>query len=605
VLASKLLCALDNPSPPPCPTLSIHDEMEGAKADKPEEGIDSLGEHNILSSALVNLPRESQFISSISSSSSEPDLMTFDCADDLSKQIDYPGISLPVGDVIQDPPSPFTFPASAIQVSENSQMIESFQGNTDILVDVEDGNSVLGNIPPLVMECDRKANTFERIHTTLTRGPSLSPMNSPKIASRSFETHTAENLPYTPLRRSLRPRKSPTPHLLKYLAVSSSSSCHSTPTLGQEPKGKKGKERAMTPLNGTVTITAREENDLRGGPSRYDEESSGRKTQRRYSRSPTRRGFTQGPDIFSASLNHPIPSDLPTNQPSHTKNASIFEQASTVHNSPGEVQTVLSVSQRVHVLSASEFVDQNFPTPTRIPISPRGSHVLSKTLLQPVFMDDPSRTPARRIPLVEQGHISPHKLSQTGTPALFSLNGQTGSVLNTQLKGDTSPARRIFNTSSTGHEAVPESRNLLKHCSVEPFTRLPTYVTSMSASQKVLPTSRSTRLPFPLVAPVRMQPISENCGCSGSTILAKSALKQTTSRIPRSKPYSKSQAVPTLHRGEHRTERRPETKAPTNHAGDILSTEVDSYRKSRKSTNIVNPTRAVVVSVTVIFTGAH
>lgn len=603
MLASKLLCALDNPSPPPCPALSIHGEMEGAKVDKMEEGIDSLGEHNILSSTLVNLPQESasQFNSppSISSSLSEPDLVTFDCADDLLKQLDCPAISLPVGNVIQDPPSPFTFPDSLdVQVSENNQMIESFQGNTDILVDVEDGNSVLGIV---VMECDRRASKTERIHTTHTSGPSLSPTNFPKIASRSFEIHTAEN--HTPLRRSLRPRKSPTPHLLKYLAVSSSLSCHSTPTTGQEPKGKKGKERAVIPLNGTVTITAREENDLQGGSLRCDGEPSGRKTQRRDSRSPTRRELTQGPGILSASPNHPIPSILPTNESSYIKNVDILEQAPTVHLSIGEVQTALNVSQRTHVSSASEFLDQNFPTLPRIPVIPSGSQVPSNTLLQPVLMDDPSRTPARRIPLVEQEHIFPHKLSQAGTPTLLSSNGQIIPVLNTQLKGDTSPARRIFNPPSTGHEAVSESRSLLKHRSVEPFTRLPNHITSMSASQQVSPTSRSARLPFPLVPPVRMQPISENCGRSGSTTLAKSALKQTTSRIPRSKPYSKPQVVPALRRAQQRTEQRSETKAPTTKTGDVLSTEVGSCRKL---TTAVNPRRAVIVSVTaVIFTGTH
>ena len=109
-----------------------------------------------------------------------------------------------------------------------------------------------------------------------------------------------------------------------------------------------------------------------------------------------------------------------------------------------------------------------------------------------------------------------------------------------------------------------------------------------------------------MVPPVRMQPISENCGRSGSTTLAKSALKQTTSRIPRSKPYSKPQVVSALHRVEQRTEQRSETKASTTYTGDVLSTEVGSYRKSRKLTTAVNPKRAVVVSVTVvIFTGTH
>ena len=580
--------------------------MEGAKADEMEEGVDSLGEQNILSSTLVNLPQESasQFNSPpISSSSSGPDLMTFDCADDLLKQIDYPTISLPVGDVIQDPPSPFTFSDSLdIQASENDRMIESFQGNMEILVDVEDGNSVLGITPPLVMECDNKASKFERIHTIYSSGPSLSPTNSPKIASRSLEIRTAGNLPYTPLRRSLRPRKSPTPHLLKYLAVSSPPSCCSTPTTGQEPKGKKGKERAVIPRNGTVTV-AREENDLhfndlQGRSLRCDGESSGRKTQRRYSRSPTHRELTQGIGILSASLNHPIPSVLPTNESSYIKNAGILEEAPAIHPSLGEVQTALNVSQRTHISSASEFMDPNFSTPTRIPVNPPGSHVPS--------MDDSSRTPARRIPLVRQEHISPYKLSQTGTPILLSSNGQTTSVLNIQLKGDTSPARRIFNTSSTGQEAVLESRNLLKHRPVGSFTRLPNHVTSMSASQQGSPTSRSARLPFPMVPPVRMQPISENCGRSGSTTLAKSALKQTTSRIPRSKPYSKPQVVSALHRVEQRTEQRSETKASTTYTGDVLSTEVGSYRKSRKLTTAVNPKRAVVVSVTVvIFTGTH
>ena len=576
MLASKLLRALDNPSPPPSPTFPTPEEMEGVEVGETEEEINSSGECEILSSTMVNLLRDPASplhpSPSISSLSSESDLMAFDSADNFSKQMDHPSISLPVGDVAQDPPSPVTLPDSPIsRFPENHWVAESIQGSIDILVDVDDRNSFTPS--PMEMESDQKASKLEKKSPTpnYSLGPSCDLVGSLQSTSQTLEIHTAEDLPHTPLRRSSRPRKSVTSHLHKHLAASSPPTRHLTPSAGQGLKGGKGKERAVTPLKTTVTAITRVENEPQDSSLRHDEGPSDTRAQRRYSRLPTRRELTRELGVLSpnpANLSHPIPSVLPTTELSYIQNVGAGEQAQSStfdYLSLTKVKTAPDALHQEHVSSTLESESQYFSIPARIPVTLQGSHVPSKLQLQIASVDDPSHTPARRIPLeqaVVLGHISPHKLlrMQTGTPALLNrVTGQVVPVLNALFKGNTSPTRRIFNASSTSREIISEPGNPLKHRSPEPFNRLPNHMTSTSASpaEQVAPTSRSARIPLSLVAPVKTH--SEKSGHSGSTSPAKSALKQTTSRIPRSKPYSKPNVV----LASYSVEQKPTTNVST------------------------------------------
>lgn len=629
VLASRLLRALDNPSPPPSPTLAIHDEMDGAEVD--EEGSVSSGECEILPADLLSSPqRIAPAISSppsISNPSSEPDLMTFDSIDDLPEPINP---STSSSNENQAPPSPFSFFDSLDAcVSTSHQTTELFQGVTDTLVDVKDEFPAMNTPSPAEVTNDKQVDstingTSESQQHLPTSSASHGVASDAADAAGSpgvrIPTPALEDLPHTPLRRSTRPRKSATPHLLKYLSISSpsgeTSSLPSTPSDVQTRKSKKGKERNIVPTGSSVAADAREQNVPQSSALKLDEKPADVKAQRRYSRSPIRREPTRELGSLSPNsadlLTQLIPSVSSATESTSSPRPDRAGQGSSSTSdyplpSTNDDEAMPFPSSHKPVTSTPGSASGRFSSPARIPVTPRVSYIPqtpSKLRPQPFSMDDPSRTPARRIPIeqaVAEGHISPQKLSQmhTGTPASVSLfSGQALPVLNTSLKGDASPARRVFNISSTSHEATSRPESPYKYRLAEASNQQPNRAADMHrpASQKATSASQPTKLPFPLIAPAKAQSISEKDGgkaseSSGLSSPAKSALKQTTSRIPRSKPYSKPKVAPAAQSAEQRSI----PKVSASHTIDLSDALNGASSSRRPITTTANTSRATSV----------
>ncbi|KXN82097.1 hypothetical protein AN958_03255 [Leucoagaricus sp. SymC.cos] len=276
-------------------------------------------------------------------------------------------------------------------------------------------------------------------------------------------------------------------------------------------------------------------------------------TPRRYSRSPIKQEIARELGSLSPNstdlLTRLIPSGSPKEAPSqhYLESTEQGPRLSVDHPLPSATNDDIALVSQIQPSTPTlETSSNRMSTPVRVPVTPRRSHIPispSKLRLQPISLDDPTRTPARRIPIeqaVAEGHVSPQKLTQmqTGTPVPVNLfTGQAMPILNTSLKGDASPARRVFVTPSIDHEAT-KSRS--SGSNIRQVSR----GTGSSASQKAVPMSQPTKLPFPLAAAPKMQlspeqDVVELQGPSGSSNPAKSSLKQTTSRIPRKKPYAK------------------------------------------------------------------
>ncbi|KAG6866899.1 hypothetical protein C0991_003814 [Blastosporella zonata] len=223
-----------------------------------------------------------------------------------------------------------------------------------------------------------------------------------------------------------------------------------------------------------------------------------------------------------------------------------------------------------------------------------GGRDSSNIRLQPMSLDDPSCTPARRIPIGEaiaQGHVSPLKGSQL--LASSSRSGLDG-VQNPPLiiPPTDSPARRVLTAPELATPAAQNkwqgirfgspTRNASKErfSSTEPAPvgnskgksrerdgSVP-LATSTSSSSYSRPsthklsttreTQKSAKLPFPLVPSMPTTIFEEHQADADTTMFSpnkpsqvmfsspvKSSLKQTTSRIPRTvKPYAKPTLKP-------------------------------------------------------------
>ncbi|KAJ3571881.1 hypothetical protein NP233_g3453 [Leucocoprinus birnbaumii] len=583
VLASRLLRALDNPSPPPSPKINLREEVDETEVED-DDDVFASGEGDILPSALIASPHGpavvDQFPPSIPHPPSEPDLMTFDSIDDLPPEsMKYITGSLPTAD--QAPPSPFSFPDDSMkQVSVVHQPMRTFQGEMDVLVDIQD------EAPPVdTPRPEESSHTPDETYTAQQEAtapaPHQTPHQIPSKATESAESHTtaitAEDIPHTPLRRSSRPRKSATPHILKYFA-SSTSSREASPIPSTPPrKSRKGKERATMPAENDAAGDVEVQDVSKSSGSGLDEKPADVKAQRRDSRSPVRRELTRELGSLSPNsadlLNQLIPSVSSTNQRALDPGPS-EHRTSPIPDSPRPSvdradSTPISLNQ-TEAISTTEPAPGRFSSPGRIPATPRRSHIPqtpSKMRLQSVSMDDPSRTPARRIPIeqaVAEGRVSPQKLSQmqTGASASVSMfSGQALPVLNTSLKGDSSPARRVFTGPSTDHSMTSRPESPSKYHLGEPGSRQSNHMVSLPSasqiSQKATSATRPVKLPFPLVPSAKTQPApqqdEEKTTDSSPSSPAKSSLKQTTSRIPRSKPYSKPKVTPAGSGAEKRT----------------------------------------------------
>lgn len=562
-LASRLLRAIDNPSPPPSPaplpTLDDVAEAETETGGKGEAGFP--GELESVSTAptfLLSGSMAPQIIgpSSVSSPESEPDLMTFD------DRLESPNaLSTQPASTSQLPPSPFSFPEVTATPAHTTSphTVQSFQGRTDILVDLQDDGPAVST--QANQQEDKDIDSGQLIPGPLQGSEScVQPRSDPTSNTSTQTTPLADALLQTPLRRSSRPRKSVTPHLLNYLASGSSdaesSPAQSTPRLGVTRKTRKGKERALSPSRHDDDPEARPPS---GGLFKASEEPLNVRPQRRYSRSPIRREF--GRELGSLSPNSVgllvslVPSTSRAGSPA---NPEYSAEAPISPSRPLETQSDPQVGQATQPSDTEPAIPAHTTqssTPLRLPITPKrhyNPHSPSKLRLQSVSTDDPTRTPARRIPLeqaVAEGHISPQKLSQmqAGTPGPVNIfTGQNMPVLNMSLKADSSPARRVFVAPATKGKPVnpPQSP---RRPQLGGFTSTANGSATVTGPREVKALPQSTKLPFPLVAAPKSQLLAEKDSPSKEPVSndqAGSSLKQTTSRIPRKKPYSRPNVAP-------------------------------------------------------------
>lgn len=190
-----------------------------------------------------------------------------------------------------------------------------------------------------------------------------------------------------------------------------------------------------------------------------------------------------------------------------------------------------------------------------------------KMRLQAPAPNDPTNTPARRIPIeqgITQGHVSPQKATQLGfrsdgTPLTFLQTPARRVLVSEQLTTPvTRPGGSRFGSPSTGKERErslePSSRLVVKtdkerERSIEPSSRP---VVGKEKQRETLAKSSSVqrdRLPYPLVASNPMPSTSLSRIpeiCQGDLpqekpVNVKSSLRQPTSRIPRigTKPYAR------------------------------------------------------------------
>lgn len=222
------------------------------------------------------------------------------------------------------------------------------------------------------------------------------------------------------------------------------------------------------------------------------------------------------------------------------------------------------------------------------PVRANPLHSPGKPRLQPAALDDPNRTPARRIPIdeaVTQGHISPQKAAR--------LTADVGRTPVFNIRPTDSPARRVYITEAPtpsgqkkwqGIRFGSPSRSVSRQrsASIEPLPLVPFSGKAsdrVSSSQRPLhlkdasiarpqtigsssgtsiTTHRLAKLPFPIVASRPQIPSSISEEFEGerevpeaqmsspvkppapSSSPVKSGLKQTTSKIPRGvKPYAR------------------------------------------------------------------
>lgn len=526
-------------------------------ADTDEANTDGDGEGLAMACAAPSSPTlEPPYLTVPASATiEEPDLMSFHSFDD--RLISVTSVSSGQEIAGQAPPSPFSFPDTVtLSDTVTHRAIESFQGRTEVLIDVQDmPSAVLVPVSPQQNDeiTEGVANRPEEYV------PIVSPSESPPTSNSdgdSLEPQAVQDSPHTPLRRSSRPRKSATPHILKYATSASaeedqtSSPLQATRTSAQTRKNKKGKERASSPSKGEENPGVFEIMPL-PGPLNSGDRPSDVKSQRRSSSSPVRRVFTRELGSLSPNSAELLSNLVPRTEPVESES----EAASTGNHST----TPISITRPNHSADSMRPTSEGSPpipssssikstngvsSPVRIPVTPRKTYTPSspsKLRFQPASLDDPTRTPARRVSIeqaVAEGHVSPQKLlqMQSGSIAPVSMfTGQILPVLNMSLKGDSSPARRVTLAPATTSEralqkASSERTRVSESPSKQPVT-LPTL-------QKRAKVSQPARLPFPLTASSeRKMESSDHLHHSANQF--KSSLKQASSRIPRKKPYSR------------------------------------------------------------------
>ncbi|KAF5365748.1 hypothetical protein D9758_003300 [Tetrapyrgos nigripes] len=193
--------------------------------------------------------------------------------------------------------------------------------------------------------------------------------------------------------------------------------------------------------------------------------------------------------------------------------------------------------------------------------SPRRPNSPQKIRLRPNDLDDPNRTPARRVPI-----------SSNKVPENFFATGSSKSTSIFKIAPTDSPARRVPITGTDAMEGTPSKARLLgspvrplfqRSRSAEPQPVVRSQLVPKKRSDSVEPVgvkgkepTRSVRLlpaeklmsqnSVSTMIPEEIEPqeIAASENLPASPLKGSSRLKQTTSRIPRMKPYSRPLSTP-------------------------------------------------------------
>ena len=498
VLADRVMHAMDNPSPPPSPSLplSFFDPYHTTTPQSPTDyqndlfslGMNNRPEHdddNPLLLSATNFSKAQTFDSHLNSPSQviQQDLISFDSVPiEPSKEAN--GSLLKESVPINDCPIPVSLPPL------ENLLLESV-APVDLAQTVDDSNIVLHNSEPQTgLDVGHVLPQQSNVETPVRRSPRprmsvivnlVPPPTSlpPSGAHTRIKKKLAES-PTAPSTVQARQR-SPTRLPMSFNRVLGSLSPKSTDLLSK-----------------LVLTSTEESNNIRIG---IDEPSSDNQSQFTFSMFPT------------------LPESMPPQTPSRPT---------------GPIR---------------------FSSPTK-PTSPH------KIRLQAVVPNNPMNTPARRIPIeqgIAQGHVSPQKAARLGfkpdgTP-LTSVQSPARRVLISEHSAN--PVKR-----PGGIQLESPWKGKERELSVEPSSRPlvsrrnEREKTSGPSSTEILAkpsTVQTKKLPFPLVpsdpAPsMSSVTVPENSQCNlpqEKPANAKSSLKQLTSKIPRIgiKPYTRPLAL--------------------------------------------------------------
>ncbi|KAF8798007.1 hypothetical protein BYT27DRAFT_6914718 [Phlegmacium glaucopus] len=538
VLADRVMHALDNPSPPPSPTLplSFFDPYHTTTPQSPTDyqndlfslSMNNRPEHDIdnpllLSTTVYSKPQNSEVHSNMPSPPQvlQHNLISLDAIPSLqpSKEANSSDLLCPISITSPQIQQNFEIPDLVVEPPLENLLVE-FATVMDLAQTVggvgEDSEVVLHNSEPQVAQ--------------LGVGHVLPQPSNVE----------------TPVRRSLRPRTSVTPNLVSPPAV------FSLPPSGARTQIKR---RLSVGPSHKIIDDPQEEQDIeeeivQQAPSHTGPSALWSARQRSPTRSPM-------------SFNRVLGSLSPQSTDLLSKLAFIEEpnNMSVGHAEPSSnSQTPFTFSM---FPTLPECVPPKTPSRSTGPIrfsSPTRSTSPHKIRLQTPVPNDPMNTPARRIPIeqgIAQGHVSPQKAAQLG----FKSDG-------TPLTSIQTPARRVLVSEHLAKVTRPggirfgsPSKGKERERSIEPSSqpvvarRKDKDEISGQTSTETLATSSSVqpdRLPFPLVAsnpaPSTSSMVPEICqGNLPQTQPAKvtSSLRQPTSRIPRigTKPYARPPAL--------------------------------------------------------------
>jgi len=508
VLADRVMHALDNPSPPPSPSLpmSFFDPYHTTTPQSPTDyqnvlfslGMNSRPERdddNPLLLSTTNYSKAQTFDSHLNSPSQviQQDLISFDSVQIEPSKEANSSLHLKESVPINDCPIPVNFP----RIQQTFEI-------PDLVVDPPLENLLLESVAPmdLAQTVDIGGDSDIVLHDS-------EPQTGLDVGHVLPQQSNVE----TPVRRSPRPRVSVVVNLVP------------PPTL--------------LPPSDALTHIKKKLAESSIAPSTVSERQ----------RSPTR---------FPMSFNRVLGSLSPKSTDLLSKLAlTSTEEPDNIRIGVGEPS---SDSQPQFTFSMFPTLPESMPpqTPSRptgpirfsSPTRPTSPH---KIRLQAVVPNNPMNTPARRIPIeqaIAQGHVSPQKAARLG----FRLDG-------TPLTSVQTPARRVL---ISEHPVNPVTRpggirlgspwkGKEREPSVEPSSR--PFVSRRnergktpgpSSTETLASTVQTEKLPFPLVPSPSMSSttVPENCQCNlpqEKPANAKSSLRQPTSKIPRIgiKPYTR------------------------------------------------------------------